>query len=30
VLDRTIGARYRRIARYGDYLILVRRRSAKR
>ena len=27
VLDRTIRARYRRLVRYGDYLILVRRRS---
>ena len=28
VLDRTIRARYRRLVRYGDYLILVRRRSS--
>jgi hypothetical protein len=27
VLDRTIRARYRRLVRYGDYLILVRRRA---
>jgi hypothetical protein len=25
LLDRTIAARYRRLVRYGDYLILVRR-----
>jgi hypothetical protein len=25
LLDRTIASRYRRLARYGDYLILVRR-----
>jgi hypothetical protein len=30
VLDRTIRARYRPLVRYGDYLILVRRRSANR
>jgi hypothetical protein len=27
ILDRTIRARYRRLVRYGDYLILVRRRA---
>jgi hypothetical protein len=27
LLDRTIAARYRRLVRYGDYLILVRRRE---
>jgi hypothetical protein len=27
LLDRTITSRYRRLARYGDYLILVRRRG---
>jgi len=26
LLDRTIAARYRRVARYGDYVILARRR----
>jgi hypothetical protein len=28
ILDRTIRARYRRLVRYGDYLILVRRRAS--
>jgi hypothetical protein len=28
LLDRTIAARYRRLVRYGDYVVLVRRRSA--
>jgi hypothetical protein len=30
VLDRTIRARYRRLVRYGDYLILVRRQAGDR
>jgi hypothetical protein len=30
ILDRTIRARYRRLVRYGDYLILVRRRAGNR
>jgi hypothetical protein len=30
ILDRTIAARYRRLARYGDYVVLVRRARARR
>jgi hypothetical protein len=30
ILDRTIRARYRRLVRYGDYLILVRSRAGSR
>jgi hypothetical protein len=30
LLDRTIAARYRRVARYGDYVILARRARARR